>query len=53
MNNIVQNCRKIVITGGVAVGKTSITKQVCDYLDELNIKWLIVPEYIDIYEDGL
>ena len=53
MSNIIKACRKVVITGGVAVGKTSITKQVCDYLDELNIKWLIVPEYIDIYDDGL
>ena len=27
MSNIIKACRKVVITGGVAVGKTSITKQ--------------------------
>lgn len=51
--NKIQQCKKIIITGGVAVGKSSICKAIYDYFDNKNIKWIYIPEYIDIKEDGL
>lgn len=48
-----KSARKIIITGGVAVGKTSVMTAVKKYLNEKAIKFLEVPEYIDGKEDGL
>ena len=47
------NVRKIVITGAVAVGKSSIIKAVISKLQEQHMKIIHVPEYIDYKEDGL
>lgn len=49
----IRACKKVIITGGVAVGKSSIVSAVVDYLDNQQVKWIIVPEYIDVKEDGL
>ena len=46
-------CKKVIIAGGVAVGKSSIITAITKYLEAHNIKWVIVPEYIDVKEDGL
>lgn len=49
----VKTARKVVITGSVAVGKSSIISAVCSELSKKNIKWTFVPEYVDAKEDGL
>lgn len=49
----IKACKKVIIAGGVAVGKSSIITAITNYLDTQHIKWIIVPEYIDVKEDGL
>ena len=49
----IKQCKKVIITGGVAVGKSSICSAIYKYLDDHNIKWVYIPEYIDVKEDGL
>ena len=49
----IKRCQKIIISGGVAVGKSSIISAVTKYLDSQGIKWVYIPEYIDVKEDGL
>lgn len=49
----IKDCRKVIITGGVAVGKSSIVSVVCEELTKDDVKWKLIPEYIDILEDGL
>jgi deoxyadenosine/deoxycytidine kinase len=49
----VKSCRKVIITGGVAVGKSSIVSVVCEELTRSNTNWKFIPEYIDAEEDGL
>ena len=49
----IKNCKKVIIAGGVAVGKSSIITALTKYLDSQHVKWLYIPEYIDVKEDGL
>lgn len=49
----IKACKKVIIAGGVAVGKSSIITALTNYLDTQHIKWIIVPEYIDVKNDGL
>lgn len=49
----IRACKKVIIAGGVAVGKSSIISSVSRYLDTQGVKWIYVPEYIDVKEDGL
>lgn len=49
----IQQCKKVIITGGVAVGKSSICSAIYNYLNDKNINWIYIPEYIDVKEDGL
>lgn len=49
----IKNNRKIIITGGVAVGKSSIVNLVCEKLNNYGITYKVIPEYIDVKEDGL
>lgn len=55
MSNLstIQSCRKVIITGGIAVGKSSCVKKTCDILKKQGIKYIVVPEYIDALEDGV
>lgn len=41
------NCRKLVISGPVGVGKSTRLQQIETYLKDNNIPYFIVPEYID------
>ena len=50
---IIRNAKKVIISGGVAVGKSSRIDQVIKYLNVMNIKYIYVPEYIDEKADGL
>lgn len=45
--DIIKTCKKIVITGGVGVGKTTTINHIKRLLDGVNIKYINVPEYID------
>ena len=45
--------QKVIITGGVAVGKTSVMNAVQKYLKEYQKPFQVVPEYIDGLDDGL
>lgn len=49
---VIRNMKKVVVTGGVAVGKSSIIKQLKQHLDEQHIPYIIIPEYIDVLEDA-
>ena len=49
----IKDCRKVIITGGVAVGKSSIVAVVCEELTRKDVNWTFIPEYIDVREDGL
>ena len=49
----IRNCKKVIVSGGVAVGKSSIIASLTRYLDENKVKWIYVPEYIDVKKDGL
>lgn len=49
----IRACQKIIITGSVAVGKTTAMNALCDKLDKCHVNWIKVPEYIDMMEDGL
>ena len=51
-HSLVYNARKIVITGCIAVGKSSVVQAVQDVLTSKSIKWVTIPEYIDYREDG-
>lgn len=48
----IKQCRKVVITGGVAVGKSSIMTAVVDMFKENGIQYHIVPEFIDAMDDA-
>lgn len=50
---MIQACKKIVITGPTAVGKSSIIKGVCENLTKDKFKFRYIPEYIDGRKDGL
>lgn len=47
------NARKVVITGCVAVGKSTVVNTVIRRLNEAKLKIKHVPEYIDYCPDGL
>ncbi len=47
----VRNCRKVVVTGPVGVGKTTILSEICKRLDG-KVHYLVVPEYIDELPDA-
>ena len=49
----IRKCRKVIITGGVAVGKSSIVNVVCEELTKKGKNWILVPEYLDVKDDGL
>lgn len=49
----IQSCRKVIITGGVAVGKSTTLENICELLNKSQVKWVKVPEYIDYLEDGV
>lgn len=51
--NKIRNCKKVIICGGVAVGKSSIINSVINYLLNKNVKYIYIPEYIDIKPDAL
>ena len=56
MNTSIENikkCKKVIVSGGVAVGKSSIISSVTNYLNNNGIKWVYIPEYIDVKTDGL
>ena len=38
---------KLIITGGVGVGKTTTINAMCELLTKNNIKYIVIPEYID------
>ena len=43
---------KLIITGGVGVGKSTTINGMCEMLAKNNIKYIVVPEYIDGDEHG-
>ena len=47
------HCRKVIVTGGVGVGKSSILEAAQKELTNLGIKHHIVPEYIDVLPDAV
>lgn len=47
----VRDCRKVVVTGPVGVGKTTILSEICKLLDG-KVHYLVVPEYIDELPDA-
>ena len=49
---IVRRCKKVVITGPVGVGKTTILTEICKHLDG-KINYKLVPEYIDVLPDAV
>ena len=51
--NKIRQAKKVIISGGVAVGKSSIIKHLMIYLDEHNKKYIHIPEYIDVKKDAL
>lgn len=51
--SLIQSLRKVVITGGVAVGKSTIIDEVKRNLKQLGHNIISIPEYIDVKEDGL
>ena len=49
----IKNMKKVIISGGVAVGKSSVISEVINFLQSNNIKYIHVPEYIDVKKDAL
>ena len=49
----IKKCKKVIITGAVGVGKSTIIDSVKTYLNSTNVKWIYIPEYIDVKEDAL
>lgn len=49
---IIKNCNKIVITGGVGVGKTTTINLLKELLEKNGIKCVSIPEYLDASEEG-
>lgn len=49
----IKKCVKVVIAGGVAVGKSSIINNLTEYLTTNNIKYILIPEYIDVLDNAL
>lgn len=49
----VRNCPKVVITGGVGVGKTTVINKLAKLLKEAGIPFEIIPEFLDASELGL
>lgn len=47
----VRRCKKVVVTGPVGVGKTTILTEICKHLNG-NVKYMLVPEYIDVLPDA-
>jgi deoxyadenosine/deoxycytidine kinase len=47
----VRRCKKVVVTGPVGVGKTTILSEICKHLDG-KLNYRIVPEYIDVLPDA-
>ena len=47
------SARKVVITGGVAVGKSSVLAAVREELTNMKMNHVYVPEYIDVKADGV
>ncbi len=47
----VRKCKKVVVTGPVGVGKTTILSEICKRLDG-KVNYRIVPEYIDVLPDA-
>lgn len=47
----VRQCKKVVITGPVGVGKTTILNEICKKLDG-KVDYRIIPEYIDVLPDA-
>ena len=49
---MLSNNTKLIITGGVGVGKTTTINSVCQALTNKGVKYIVVPEYIDGDENG-
>jgi deoxyadenosine/deoxycytidine kinase len=49
--DVVRSCKKVVITGPVGVGKTTILTEICRHLDG-KVSYSVIPEYIDILPDA-
>lgn len=47
MFEVIRRQRKIIITGGVAVGKSTVIDQLLNKFRSLSIPYLYIPEYID------
>lgn len=45
--SIIKNCKKIVITGPVGVGKTTILNHFIKFNDDTDKNYIVIPEYID------
>lgn len=45
--DIIKKCKKIVITGGVGVGKSTTIKHLKEIFECTNIHYIIIPEYIN------
>ena len=43
---------KLIITGGVGVGKTTMITNICKALNEQHIRYRLIPEFIDGDENG-
>ena len=53
MIEAIRKVKKVIISGGVAVGKSSIIESLTNYLKEHNHKYIHIPEYIDVKPDAL
>lgn len=49
---IIKHCKKVVITGPVGVGKTTIIRNLCTKLEQNHVKYHLIPEYIDVLPDA-
>lgn len=47
------NTTKLIITGGVGVGKTTAISNICNTLTNNGLKYKIIPEFIDGDENGI
>ena len=44
---VIKKCKKVVITGGVGVGKTTTIDYIKQIFNKENTKYVNIPEYID------
>lgn len=50
--NVFNIMKKVVITGPTAVGKSSIVNRICKELEEMGLRYIKIPEYIDVLPDA-